>query len=201
MAEEDEIKNEEKKEGEEVAKEVEQTDNESEQTNEQSFVGRFLPWIIMAVVIVVFAGGGFTLGKLFAGSQQPETIQQDQQESVQTADLRSSSGTQKSWYYDLDPVIANLNEPSVTRYVRATLTLELSGTIDQGKGGAFINEKKPMLTNWLTIYLAGQTLEDIRGDRNLRRIQAQILDAFNEKLFPNSKPQIESILFKEFAVQ
>lgn len=199
MAEADETKNEEKKEGEETGKEVAQTDKESEQTSEQSFIGRFLPWMIMAVVIVVFAGGGLTLGRLFAGSKQTETAQEEQ--FVETADLISSSGSQKSWYYDLDPVIANLNEPSVTRYVRATLTLELAGTIDPKKGGDFITEKKPMLTNWLTIYLAGQTLEDIRGDRNLRRIQAQILDAFNEKLFPDSRPQITSILFKEFAVQ
>ncbi len=194
MAEADETKNEEKKEDEQTGKEVEQADK-------AGFIGRFLPWIIMAVVIAVFAGGGLALGRLFAGSKQTETAQQEQVESVGTADLKSSSGSQKSWYYDLDPVIANLNEPSVTRYVRATLTLELSGTVDPGKGGSFIDEEKPMLTNWLTIYLAGQTLEDIRGDRNLRRIQAQILDAFNEKLFPDSKPQIKSILFKEFAVQ
>jgi len=198
MAEADEIKKEETKEGEAAGNAA---GKESEQTSEQSFIGRFLPWIIMAVVIVVFAGGGLTLGRLFAGSKQPETAQQEQPESAETADLKSSGSSQKSWYYDLDPVIANLNEPSVTRYVRATLTLELAGTIDAKKGEVFINEKKPALTNWLTIYLAGQTLEDIRGDRNLRRIQAQILDAFNEKLFPDSKPQIKSILFKEFAVQ
>ena len=73
--------------------------------------------------------------------------------------------------------------------------------IDVKKGTAFIEEKKPILTNWLTIYLAGLSLEDIRGDRNLKRIQSQIVDAFNEKLFPDAKPQIKTILFKEFAIQ
>ena len=59
----------------------------------------------------------------------------------------------------------------------------------------------PILTNWLTIYLASLSLEDIRGDRNLKRIQIQILDAFNEQLFPNQKPKIKRVLFKEFAIQ
>jgi flagellar basal body-associated protein FliL len=74
--------------------------------------------------------------------------------------------------------------------------------MDKQKYTAFLDEeKKPTLTNWLTIYLAGLTLEDIRGDKNLRRIQSQILDAFNEQLFPDAKPQIKHILFKEFAIQ
>ena len=107
----------------------------------------------------------------------------------------------KVWYYDLDPVVANLDEPGVTRYVRATLTLAISPEADTGKTTAYLNEKKPLLTNWLTIYLASLRLEDIRGDKNLRRIQSEVLDTFNEKVFPDAKPRIEKVLFKEFAIQ
>ena len=73
--------------------------------------------------------------------------------------------------------------------------------VDVKEGTAFIDEKKPILTNWLTVYLASLHLEDIRGDSNLKRIQSQVMDAFNEKLFPDSKPKIKNVLFKEFAVQ
>jgi flagellar basal body-associated protein FliL len=81
------------------------------------------------------------------------------------------------------------------------LTLEISSEMDEKKGTAFLDEKKPILTNWLTVYLASLRLDDIRGDSSLKRIQAQVLDGFNEKLFPDSKPKIKRILFKEFAVQ
>ena len=57
------------------------------------------------------------------------------------------------------------------------------------------------MTNWLTIYLASLGIDETRGDKNLKRIQSQITDTFNEKLFPDAKPQIEGILFREFAVQ
>jgi len=73
--------------------------------------------------------------------------------------------------------------------------------VEQKKGLGLLQEKIPVLKSWLTIYLASQTLEDVRGDRNLMRIQSEILDAFNEKLFPNAKPKIKHILLKEFAVQ
>ncbi len=115
--------------------------------------------------------------------------------------LLTRPGSQEGWYYDLEPVTANLDEPGVIRYVRAALTLEINSEVDQEKGRAFLNEKKPILTNWLTVYLTSLGLDDIRGDMNLKRIQSQILDALNEKLFPDSKPKIKRILFKEFAIQ
>jgi hypothetical protein len=44
-------------------------------------------------------------------------------------------------------------------------------------------------------------VEDTRGEKNLRRMQVQISDAFNEGLFPNTKPRIKRVLFKEFSIQ
>jgi len=139
---------------------------------------------------------------LLAGSPESQTnggTEQAQSENMDAED--SEDGTQGSWYYHLEPVIANLDVDDVTRYVKASLTLEVSIVVDEKEGTVFIDQKKPVLTNWLTVYLASLHLDDIRGDSNLKRIQSQVMDAFNEKLFPNSKPQIKNVLFKEFAVQ
>jgi len=206
MADADDTKNEEKQED----TKAESTDESrpSEGLDKKPSSSRFLPWIIMAVVAVLCAGAGLGLGRLFAGSSTPQTPESSQQtKPTQAENLKVDApdlmavGSQKTWYYELEPVVANLDVPGITRYVRAAITLEISAEVDQVKGTAFLEEKKPVLTNWLTIYLASLTLEDIRGDRNLRRIQSQILDAFNEKLFPDARPQIKHILFKEFAIQ
>ncbi|HUU19160.1 MAG TPA: flagellar basal body-associated FliL family protein [Sedimentisphaerales bacterium] len=197
MADEDDTKQQETQEKQETTK--------TESSDKKSLVGRFLPWIIIAVVVVIFAGAGLTVGRIFAGSktsQTPGVSEQDQSAQVENLEAKkSAAGAQKTWYYDLEPVVANLNVTDVTRYVRASLTLEVSPEVDEQKGTAFFDEKKPILTNWLTVYLASLGLEDIRGDMKLKRLQSQVLDAFNEKLFPDSKPKIKSILFKEFAVQ
>ena len=158
----------------------------------------------MGVVVVVCAGAGLGLGRLLAGSGTPETDEPSQEDtSAQTELLKadSTTGSKKTWYYDLEPVVANLDVPGVTRYVRAALTLEVNSQVNEKDGRELLDNKRPVLTNWLTIYLASLSLEDIRGDRNLKRIQSQILDAFNEKLFPDASPQIKHILFKEFAIQ
>jgi len=181
----------------------EQKDPKTEQTD-QSFLSRFLPWIILSVIIIFCAIIGLELGRLFAGSRTleiPSSGSPPDQTILLKADDRSAGDAEKMWYYDLDPVVANLNEPGVTRYVRATFTLEISSEIDEKKGTAFLNEKKPVLINWLTVYLSSLGLNDIRGDKNLRSIQSRVCEAFNEILFPDSKPLIEHVLIKEFPVQ
>jgi len=161
----------------------------------------FLQWAILGVVVLVFAAAGFFIGRMLKGSSLPATAGAAQEDAeVQTDDAVPDDG--KTWFYkDFQSVVANLNDPGVMRYVRATLTFEISSAAQQGETTKLFEDKTPILTNWLTIYLASLSLEDIRGDRNLKRIQAQILDAFNEQLFPNQKPKIKHILFKEFAIQ
>lgn len=180
-------------------------DTKKEAGEKKSLVTRFLPKVIIVIVVAIFAGAGFTLARLLAGSPTSQTTggsEQGRSSQLENIDAKGSGAdSQKSWYYHLEPVIANLNVDDVTRYVKASLTLEVSFEVDEKKGTVFIDEKKPILTNWLTVYLASLRLEDIRGDSNLKRIQSQVLDAFNEKLFPDSKPKIKRILFKEFAVQ
>lgn len=184
--------------------EQEQKEDPKAESGDKKASGGRLQWIIIAVVVIVGAGSGFALGRLLGASGTTESAQGGPTKAEDlTADTTDSTGgkSQESWYYDLAPVVANLDAPGVTRYIRLSLTLEISSEIDVKKGTAFIEEKRPILTNWLTIYLAGLSLEDIRGDRNLKRIQSQIVDAFNEKLFPDAKPQVKTVLFKEFAIQ
>jgi flagellar basal body-associated protein FliL len=180
-------------------------DSKAEKPDKKSSIRRLLPWIILAAVVVVSAGAGFGLSRLFAGSGADETAKSPPQDhQTQAENLKatgSATGLQKTWYYDLEPVVANLDEPNVTRYVRTVLTLEMSLEMDEKKGKDFLDEKKPILTNWLAIYLASLSLENVRGEKNLKSIQSQISNVFNEKLFPDGKPQIKHVLFKEFAIQ
>ncbi len=187
--------------------EQEELQDEKQDSGDKKTSGLPLLLIIMLVVAIICAGAGFGLGRLFASPSTTGTAQtakdksnEPQNMTVNPPDLTGAE-SQGTWYYHLEPVVANLNEPSVTRYVRATLIMEVDAQINKKKGTALIEEKQPLLTNLLTIYLASLTLEDIRGDTSLKRIQSQLVDSFNEKLFPDARPQIKRVLFKEFAVQ
>lgn len=184
-------------------------ENEAQKSDKETSGSGILQWIIMAVVVFVCAGAGFGLGRLFAGYGQPQSPLPSQQtepapippaqKTTEDAPTENSKGI---WYYnDLEPVAANLNVPNATRYVRVTLTLELSSELDEVKGRKLLDAKKPALKNRLTLYLASLSIEDCTGTKNLMRIRSEILDAFNQELFPDSKPQIRKIYLKEFVIQ
>ncbi len=163
-----------------------------------------LQWAVLGVVVMACAASGVMLGKLFAGSRTPESQTQNGNEQEPPLDLageNEQADRDDVWYHNLQPIVANLNEPKVTRYARVTLTLAISKEMDEEKGVAFLEVKKPYITNWLTIYLASQQVDDIRGDKNLKRIQMELANLLNEKLFPETQQYIDRVLIQEFAVQ
>lgn len=164
-----------------------------------------ITWFILAAVIVAGSTGGFALSKLVSGPIPANA--NGQQNSGPAADpldaiLASEQQGQASWLFEeMEPVLANLDEPGVSRYVRVLVSLEVSPELDQEKGNLFLTDRKVILRDWLTTYFAGLSLEDVRGSRNHTRIKEEVQDQFNQILFPNSRPFIRRVLFKEFAVQ
>jgi flagellar basal body-associated protein FliL len=166
--------------------------------------GKIMPWLIPAVTVLVCAGAGLFTGRIF-GTRGPAqtTSAAEHAAPAEKGHGKSKPRAESSepWFYDIEPIVANLNEPGVTRYVRVALTLEVGNGMEPADGKEFLDLKKPLLKHWLTLYLSNQTLEGIRGEKNLRQVQTQITDALNQGLFPDSKPQIVGVLFKELSIQ
>ncbi|MGB8226966.1 MAG: flagellar basal body-associated FliL family protein [Sedimentisphaerales bacterium] len=167
-----------------------------------------LMWLIMAVVVVLFAGSGFALGRLLAGSfspsPSPETAEHSQENKQQekSASDNSEADPNDTWFYnELESVVVNPDEPGATRFVRVGLTLEMSSGLSKEKAKELIDTKKPLLVNWLNLYFKSLTLGEMQNDRDMKRILLQICDAFNENLFPGEKPKIKKILIREFNIQ
>jgi flagellar basal body-associated protein FliL len=190
---------------------ADQEDAQNEQNNEQetkktkTSKGKMLPWLITVVAIAVCASAGFFIGRLFGTRGSTQTVAAAEQDnpgqSGMAPPLVDGPSDGKSWYYDLESVVANLNEPGVSRYVRVGLTLEVDSSMDEKDGVLFFDERQPLLKHRLMLYLSNLTIEDLRGEENLRHLPTQIADEFNRQLFPNAKPRINHILFKEFSIQ
>lgn len=178
--------------------------DKSEGGGKLSFIGRFLPWIVMGFVVVISAGAGFGLGRIFAGSPDGDPnspVNVDPVAQKTGEDAEPDSG--ETVFYSFEPVMAPVNEPGLTRYVRITLNLEIpkEKDYDEETGPPYVANNMPLLKDWLQGYLSEQTLEDLRGERNTMRMKSEIRDAFNEILFPDSKPKIKRVLIDEKAIQ
>jgi len=163
-----------------------------------------MPWLVPALVVLVLAAGGFLMGRLF-GARGPAGAAAGAEHGSETHGASKEPafkpGKGESWYFDLEPIVVNLNEPGVTRYVRAGLTLEVSGTLEEKGGRPFLEQRTTPMKHALTLFLSNQTIEDARGEKNLTRMLSQICDALNAVLFPGGKPHVQAVLFKEFAIQ
>jgi len=163
-------------------------------------------WAIVGSMLVAGSIGGFALAQLLAGSDPTPTTNTEPAPAVPIKSfddlLATSPADTAAWPFDIkDAIIANLDEPGVTRYLRVSITLLLSPDVDPEKGQAYLEKKELLLRDSLHAYFADLSLEDVRGRRNVERIKRQVQNLFNELLFPESKPYVREVYFREFAVQ
>jgi len=189
------------------AEQNEQNKQQKPQAKPDGGKGQLLQWIIMATVTILLAVVGYFLGTTLgyrpkaaqAGSEPAAEAANQSQANLPAED--GTKGQNEGWFYDLDPVATNLSDPGSTRYVRAVLTFEMSPQADKEKATQFLNERKPVIANILNIYFAGLAIDEINSDKDMKRIQFELLETLNETLYKDSKPLIRQILFKEFGVQ
>jgi flagellar basal body-associated protein FliL len=175
-------------------------------TNARSLPGGMLLWVIVGSMLVAGSIGGFALAQLLAGSDPTPPLSTEPAPAVPTKSFEDLLATNPpdtaAWPFDIkDPIIANLDEPAVTRYLRVSITLLLSPEVDQEKGQAYLEKKELLLRDSLHAYFADLSLEEVRGRRNVERIKRQVQNLFNELLFTESKPYVREVYFREFAVQ
>jgi flagellar basal body-associated protein FliL len=179
--------------------------NESEAPQKKGGAGAITKWLAPLAVTILFVALGFVVGRLFGARGKSQNASAAESAGPPAVETRIPSQTPgaagSSWFYDTEPVIVNLNEPGVSRYVRVSLTLEMGNGFPQKEGTVFLDQKRPLLKHWLTLFLSNETADDIRGEKNLRQLQANIMDMFNQGLFPDSKPRITRVLFKELSTQ
>ncbi len=189
---------------EEAKKEDQEEKKEESKAKEESSGLGLNTYLIAAGIFLAATVGGFSLAQLIGPNPLKPSEAKAAIEKTETFDemMKNTSGDEKIWYYDIEPpILANLNEPGVTRMLRAAITLELTPKMSQEKGEVFLEEKTRILRGFTTTYLANLTLEQVRGSRNLTRLQSELKEHFNELLFPESKPYVTGVIFRDFIIQ
>lgn len=162
-----------------------------------------LAWVLIALIVTVCsAGGGIAANIFFApSSAQAEAVDKETLDDDIFGEDGGETKIQKEFtYYEFEPLTVNLDVKRQNRYIKVTIVLALIDK-ENTKITELLDNKKAELKNWLMTYMAGLSLEEVAGRKNIVRIQREIADALNDQLWPNQKIHINHVLFKDFAVQ
>ena len=62
-------------------------------------------------------------------------------------------------------------------------------------------QKKAIMKHWLISHLSDKSLKDVSGAAGVNRLRREVLEHFNDLMYPDGSEKIKDILFEEFVVQ
>jgi flagellar basal body-associated protein FliL len=97
-------------------------------------------------------------------------------------------------------MVVNLADERAMRYLRVKLAVLVDADKEK-EVSDLLTKKKPAVKSKLISHLAGKTLKDVSGTVGVNRLQREILERFEEVLYPEGHSPLRAILFEEYVVQ
>jgi flagellar basal body-associated protein FliL len=97
-------------------------------------------------------------------------------------------------------VAVNLAEERMTRFLRVKIALQCEHSAE-GKLHELVEKNKAALKSWAIGHLAGKSLKEVSGTVAIHRLQREMLERFDEMLFPDGESPLRAVLFEEYLVQ
>jgi flagellar basal body-associated protein FliL len=97
-------------------------------------------------------------------------------------------------------VVVNLSEEKMTRYLR----LKIAVTVDADHEKDVTQEltkHKAAIKSKIISHVAGKTLKDVSGSVGVTRLQRELLEKFEDELYPDGNSPIRAVLFEEYVIQ
>jgi flagellar FliL protein len=151
--------------------------------------------IIGAVVAVLLMSGDDEAVDATAPQAKEKTVSKPQgkiRSSAPMDDDRKLSDI--GVLYPLDTFTVNLKSDSGRRYLKATISLELSGE----ELSVELDAKSPVLRDRIIRILSSKTLEEISSKKGKQKVSEQIMNTLNAMI---TDGDIKGIYFTEFVIQ
>jgi flagellar basal body-associated protein FliL len=138
---------------------------------------------------------------LYLGSHVTLERAKDIKAAIDSAQTQINSVSSEPFLYKLEPVVANLNEPGATRYIRTALILSIDPHYNQASAQPILDAHKEHFRHFLSLYLANLQLSELRGERNLKKVLKEVTQGLSDVLPPMTPPLIQKVLYDSLAIQ
>ena len=165
-------------------------DIEKEVEEEEQPAGKFpLKWIIIGVVVLVLAGGGY-VGWTMLNPQSGQTGA----DGGQAPDTEAVKEIEVGAMFDMDPFVVNLNEAGGKRYLKSKIEIEFVGDNVRLE----LTNRLPQLRDVILLHLSSKTLDEIRSVDGKIELKNALIKQINQVL---KQGKIRNLYFTQFVIQ
>jgi flagellar protein FliL len=147
--------------------------------------------LMLLVVGVVFAG---------AGAAIPMFVNVPALFAKSKADKAKEHGEAKTVIVPFSDVVVNLVDPRMQRYLRVKIAVLVDAEAEE-EVTALLNKHKAAVKSKLIGHISGKEIKDVSGTVGVNRLQRELLERFEDVLYPDGHGQIRAILFEEYVIQ
>lgn len=165
------------------------TTEEAEAAPKKSKMGLI---IILIVLLLALGGGGFFAYQKFL-KPQPEEVTDSKEEKTKDGKI-AEPGPELGIMYSLEPFIVNLTGTEGKRFLKVTLTLELSAPEIHQE----VEENLEKITDSIIILLSSKTFEDVYSLQGKFKLKDEITTRVNRFLVLG---HVVDAYFTEFVIQ
>ena len=184
---------------------AEEEQTEEEQPKEKKSGSNMLMIIIIVVLVLIIIIGAVVAVLLMSGDDEAVDASTPQAKEKSVAPQRTKHIENASIdeerplseigiLYPLDTFTVNLKSDSGRRYLKATMSLELSGE----ELSTELDAKKAVLRDRIIRILSSKTLEEISSRKGKKKVSEQIMNTLNAMI---TDGRIKGIYFTEFVIQ
>ncbi|HIJ55055.1 MAG TPA: flagellar basal body protein FliL [Deltaproteobacteria bacterium] len=157
---------------------------------EEQPAGKFpLKWIIIGVVVLVLAGGGYVGWTML--NPQPD---QTGAEGGKPSDAEAVKEVEVGAMFEMDPFVVNLDEAGGKRYLKSKIEIEFVGE-DVRKE---LTNRLPQLRDTILLHLSSKTLDEIRSVDGKIELKDALIKRINQVL---KQGKIRNLYFTQFVIQ
>jgi flagellar protein FliL len=133
-------------------------------------------------------------------AKEGESHEHGAAETKPKAKKKSAHAEEKTAIVPFGDVVVNLAEERMTRYLRLKIVLVVEEEQEATVAKKLEKAKAP-LKSWLISHVSGKTIKDVAGTVGVNRLQREILERFEDTLFPSGNGSLKSVMFEEYLVQ
>lgn len=145
--------------------------------------------IIIIVAVLVLLGGAAAGYFFFMGSDEEEKISPEQEQ----AELEKQA-KQVGPMVSMDSFIVNIMDDQESRYLKATITIEVDGE----EASMELMQRMPQVKDAVLLLLGNKTFGEISDLQGKLQLRAELINKINRILL---KGKVKRIYFTDFVVQ